>query len=128
MRREDARAGIDTALYVLWLAEDEEPSAQVGKITNLSRSGCFIQTRAEARMNMTVTLRLRLPTDRWLPLQGTIVHTTRRVGFGLRFTDLSEADRDMLTLLEEYYRGASVIVPTVVADELPPNAKQVKPL
>ena len=128
MRREEERAGIDTALYVLWLAEDEEPSPQAGKITNLSRGGCFVQTKADVRTNKTVTLRLRLPTDRWLRLQGTVAHVLRKVGFGIRFTDLSEEDRGMLTLLEEYYRGESVIVPTVIADELPPNAKQVKPL
>jgi hypothetical protein len=128
VRREDERAGIDTALYVLWLAEDEKPSAQTGKITNLSRGGCFIQTKAEVRTNRTVMLRLRLPTDRWLRLQGTVAHTARKVGFGIRFTDLSEVDRDMLTLLEEYYRDEKVIVPTIIADELPPNVKRIKPL
>lgn len=126
MRREDERAGVDTALYVLWLAEDEVPSAQAGKITNLSRGGCFIQTKADVRTNRTVMLRLRLPTDRWLRLQGTVAHTVRKVGFGIRFTDLSEADRGMVALLEEYYRNESVIVPAVVADELPPNIKHVK--
>jgi hypothetical protein len=128
VQREDERAGIDTALYVLWLAEDEKPSAQVGKITNLSRGGCFIQTKAEVGTNSTVMLRLRLPTDRWLRLQGTVAHTARKVGFGIRFTELSEADRNMLTLLEEYYRDERVIVPTVMADELPPNVKRIKPL
>jgi hypothetical protein len=34
----------------------------------------------------------------------------------------------MLALLEEYYKGDSVIVPTVITDELPPKAKQVKSL
>jgi PilZ domain len=129
VRREEERAGIDTALYVLWLAEEEEPSAQAGKITNFSRSGCFIQTKAEVERSRTVLLRLRLPTGRWLPLQGTVAHTARRVGFGLRFTNLSEEDRGMLALLEEYYRGESVIVPTIVsAEEVPANAKYVKPL
>jgi hypothetical protein len=33
----------------------------------------------------------------------------------------------MLALLEDYYRGEGVIVPTVVADELPPNVKRIKP-
>lgn len=73
-------------------------------------------------------LRLRLPTDRWLRLQGTVTHTSRKVGFGIRFTHLSEEDRGMLALLNEYYRGEAVIVPAVVADELPQNTKQVTPL
>jgi hypothetical protein len=109
------------------MTEGEESLAQAGKFTNLSRGGCFIQTRADVRTDSTVVFRLRLPTDRWLRLQGTVAHTARRVGFGLRFTDLSETDRGMLALLEEYYGSEGVIVPAVVADELPPGVKLVKP-
>jgi hypothetical protein len=127
--REEERAGVDTALYVLWLTEDKDTSPQSGKITNLSRGGCFVQTRAEVRRGSTVLLRLMPPTGRWLRLQGEVAHATRRVGFGLRFTDLSDTERGMLALLQEYYRGEGVIVPTVVGpDELPPDAKRVKPL
>jgi len=126
--REEERAGVDTALYVLWLTEDKDPSPQSGKITNLSRGGCFVQTRAEVRGGSTILLRLMTPTERWLRLQGAVAHSLRRVGFGLRFTDLSEEDRGMLTLLVEYYRGAGVVVPKVVGpEELPPDAKRVKP-
>ena len=129
MPRQEERAGVDTALYILWLTEDKDAAPQSGKITNLSRGGCFVQTRAEVRDGGTVLLRLMLPTERWLRLQGQVAHALKRVGFGLRFTDLSEADREMLTLLVEYYRGAGVVVPAVVStEELPPNAKRVKPL
>lgn len=128
MQREDERIGVDTAIYVLWLAEGKDASPQAGKITNLSRGGCFIQTRAEVSQNSAIVFRLHLPTDRWLRLQGRVAHTARKVGFGVRFTDLSEADRGMLTLLEEYYSGEGVVVPAVVTDELPPDVKKVKPL
>jgi hypothetical protein len=127
-RREEERAGVDTALYVLWLVEEEEPSARTGKITNFSCGGCFIQTRAEVMTGRTVLLRLQLPTGRWLPLQGSVAHAARRVGFGLRFTNLSAEDRGMLCLLEDYYRGEGVIVPTIVSpEEGPLSAKPVKP-
>ena len=120
---------MDTALYVLWLIEDKDSSPQSGKITNLSRGGCFVQTRAEVRNGCTVLLRLMTPTERWLRLQGEVAHATRRVGFGLKFTDLSETERGMLALLQEYYRGEAVIVPTVVGpNDLPPDAKRVKPI
>ncbi|HYG82236.1 MAG TPA: PilZ domain-containing protein, partial [Pyrinomonadaceae bacterium] len=125
--REEERAGVDTALYVLWLTEDKAPHS--GKITNLSRGGCFVQSRAEVRAGSTVLLRLMTPTERWLRLQGEVAHATRRVGFGLRFTGLSREDRGMLALLQEYYRGEGVVVPTIVGpDELPPDAKRVRPL
>jgi Tfp pilus assembly protein PilZ len=127
-RREEARAGVDTALYVLWLVEEDEPSARAGKITNLGCGGCFIQTKAEVRANSTVLLRLQLPTGRRLALQGEVAHAARRVGFGLRFTNLSAEDRGMLCLLEEYYRGEGVIIPTVIdPGEGPLKAKPVKP-
>ncbi|HWT03111.1 MAG TPA: PilZ domain-containing protein [Pyrinomonadaceae bacterium] len=127
-RREEGRAGVDTALYVLWLAEEEEPSPRAGKITNLSCGGCFIQTKAEVQTSRTVLVRLKLPTGRWLLLQGAVAHAARKVGFGLRFTNLSAEDRGMLCLLEEYYRGEGVIIPTVVSpEEGPLKAKPVKP-
>lgn len=127
-RREETRAGVDTALYVLWLAEEDEPAPRAGKITNLSCGGCFIQTKAEVETSMTVLLRLQLPTGRRLALQGEVAHATRRVGFGLRFTNLSAEDRGMLCLLEEFYRGEGVVVPTVVDPaEGPLRAKPVKP-
>ena len=127
-RREEARAGVDTALYVLWLAEEDEPAARAGKITNLGCGGCFIQTKVEVRPNATVLLRLQSPTGRRLALQGEVAHAARRVGFGLRFTNLSAEDRGMLRLLEEFYGGQGVVVPTVVDPaEGPLKAKPVKP-
>lgn len=127
-RRGEERAGVDTALYVLWLAEGDEPSARAGKITNLSCGGCFIQTKAAVEAGNTVLLRLDLPTGRRLPLRGEVAHAARKVGFGLRFTNLSAEDRGMLRLLEEFYRGEGVIIPTVVdSEEGPLKAKPVKP-
>jgi hypothetical protein len=40
---------LDTALYILRLTEDKDASPQSGKITNLSRGACFVQTGARCR-------------------------------------------------------------------------------
>ncbi|HEX8707893.1 MAG TPA: PilZ domain-containing protein [Pyrinomonadaceae bacterium] len=118
-QREAERVGVtevDTAIYILWVDTDEASGS--GKITSLSSLGCFIQTKAEARLASSIFIRLRLPTERWLLLTGEIIHITRRVGFGVRFTGLTAEDQAMLALLVEYYsESPTVLVGTICESE-----------
>ncbi|HEX8775187.1 MAG TPA: PilZ domain-containing protein [Pyrinomonadaceae bacterium] len=112
--REAERVEIDTAIYILWGADE---SLRGGKITSLSTRGCFVQTKSEAEAGQLISIRIRLPTERWMLLGGEVKHVLRRVGFGVQFAELSEGDAGMLGLLVEFYRDETQIVSGVLCDE-----------
>jgi hypothetical protein len=120
-RRELARAEVETALYILW--EAGKDSVGSGKITSLSSKGCFVQTRSEPTAGHSIMIRLRLPTERWLALEGRVVHVLRRVGFGVQFTGLALVDQEMLALLVDYYREEPMVLPALLCEPEPANAK-----
>jgi hypothetical protein len=113
-RREAERVEIDTAIYILWGTDE---SLRGGKITSLSAHGCFVQTRSEATAGQRISIRIRLPTERWMLLEGEVRHVLRRVGFGVRFAELNGNDAGMLGLLVEFYRDETQIVSGILCDE-----------
>src|SRR5215210_7923979 len=90
--REAERVEIDTAIYILWGVDE---SLRGGKITSLSTRGCFVQTKSEAEAGQLISIRNRLPTERWMLLEGEVKHVLKRVGFGVEFTGLAKGDADM---------------------------------
>ncbi|HYY57610.1 MAG TPA: hypothetical protein VE842_09785 [Pyrinomonadaceae bacterium] len=112
--REAERVEIDAAIYILWGTDE---SLRGGKITSLSTLGCFVQTRSEAVEGQTISVRIRLPTERWMLLEGEVRHVRRRVGFGVEFRDVAEGDAGMLALLLDYYRDDSQIVSGVLCED-----------
>lgn len=108
------RVEIDTAIYILWGTDE---SLRGGKITSLSVKGCFVQTRSEAAVGQTISIRIRLPTERWMLLEGRVKRVLRRVGFGVEFTRLAQNDAGMLDLLVEYFGGDSQVVSGVLCEE-----------
>lgn len=112
--REAERVEIDTAIYILWGTDE---TLRGGKITSLSIKGCFVQTRSEAFAGQMISIRIRLPTERWLVLEGEIKHVLKRVGFGVQFTGLARGDAGMLTLLMDYFYDDSQIVSGIICEE-----------
>lgn len=116
-QRESERVEIETALYILWEMADGPLGS--GKITSLSRTGCFVQTKSEAQAGCGIAIRLRLPTERWMLLRGEITRVLRKVGFGVRFTELEFVDQEMLALLLEYYSEERVVHTAVICEPEP---------
>jgi hypothetical protein len=112
--REAERVEIDTAIYILWGTDE---SLRGGKITSLSTKGCFVQTRSEATPGQLISIRIRLPTERWMLIEGQVKHVLRRVGFGVQFAELPEGDAGMLGLLVEFYRDDAQIVSGLLCDD-----------
>jgi hypothetical protein len=73
-----------------------------GRVTSLGADGCFVKTKAEASEDQDLHVNFWLPTERWLMLRGRVTYHLSKVGFGLTFTDLSAAERDVLSVLLEY--------------------------
>lgn len=112
--REAERVEIDTAIYILWGTDE---SLRGGKITSLSVKGCFVQTRSEAFAGQMISIRIRLPTERWMVLEGQVKHVLKRVGFGVQFTGLAKGDAGMLTLLVDYFCDDAQIVSGILCED-----------
>ncbi len=69
------------------------------RTSDLSMGGCFIDTIAQAAVGEAVTVKLRLPAGGWLELRGEVAYQFPGIGFGVRFTGASEADRRRLEWL-----------------------------
>ena len=64
-----------------------------GTVTDLSATGCFVLADTErARSNDLLRLDLYLPNGKSVTLWGTEVYTAEEIGFGVRFTEIPDAD------------------------------------
>lgn len=85
-----------------------------GTVTSLSVLGCFIKTKVWVTKGQKMYLRLWLPEERWLRLQGEILYHLEAIGFGIHFTDVGAEDE---TILREMVGKAALLrVPAPVEE------------
>ena len=74
---------------------------------DLSMGGCFIDTIGQVTVGEAIDFKLRLPAGEWIELRGEVTYQYPNMGFGVRFTDISDADRKRLEWLvkAEAYRA-----------------------
>ena len=94
----------NSSLYVIWDLTTQ--SVASGQTLNFSATGCFIRSRNGLPAKPALSIRLRLPTERWMEIRGSVVRAGVENGFGVSFTELSDEDRAMLGLLEEYEQAS----------------------
>jgi hypothetical protein len=92
---------LDVSLDAVWDGHGNRPA----RITDLSEGGCFVDTSGEAYMGERLTFRVQLPGTNWLELTGEVAHYGWPVGFGLRFIELSDEQRERLLSFIEYLKG-----------------------
>ncbi|HEV7858685.1 MAG TPA: PilZ domain-containing protein [Pyrinomonadaceae bacterium] len=93
---------VPALLNVIWEGVAGKHEARTSDITV---AGCFIDTLGHVRVGETIKFKLCLPAGNAIELQGEVVHKYPNVGFGVRFTNISEPDRKRLEWLvkaEEY--------------------------
>ncbi|HEY2963886.1 MAG TPA: PilZ domain-containing protein [Pyrinomonadaceae bacterium] len=98
-RRSETR--FQVVLDAVWDGSGHLPA----RITDLSEGGCFVDTTGEACIGELLTFRVQLPDGGLLELRGEVAHQLRTVGFGLRFVDLSDEQREQLHSFIEYLKG-----------------------
>ncbi len=85
------------ALPLIWKGETEEYPAN---LTNLSLSGCFLNTSGQADSGEIVALTISLPEGQEMRLRGTVTRRQEQPqGFGIHFLELEETQRTALALL-----------------------------
>jgi c-di-GMP-binding flagellar brake protein YcgR len=94
----------NSSLYVIWDLTTQ--SVASGQTLNFSATGCFIRSRNGLPTKPALSIRLRLPTERWMEIRGAVVRAGMENGFGVSFTELSDEDRAMIGLLEEYEQAS----------------------
>jgi hypothetical protein len=72
------------------------------RISDLSLSGCYIETMAQVSVDETIRFEVQLPTERWLPLVGEVVYHLPPMGFGVRFKLLTGMQREVIESLVDY--------------------------
>ena len=109
-RRSEKR--LEVSLETVW---DGTGSKKLSaRITDLSEGGCFVDTTGEAQIGERLTVRIQLPDGNCLELTGEVAHESRPIGFGLRFVDLSDEQREQLHSFLANLKGPNDPVPAVL--------------
>ncbi len=93
-RRTDTR--LEVCLDAVW---DGALGNRRTRVADLSEGGCYIDSIAEVYVGEILYLKIQLPNGQWLELQGEVAHRVSRLGFGVRFVDLSSEQSQTLRWL-----------------------------
>jgi hypothetical protein len=94
---------VPALLDIMWEGATGGYEARTSDITV---AGCFIDTSGQVMVGETINFKLCLPAGDWIELQGEVIHAYPNVGFGVRYTNVSDSDRKRLEWLvkAEAYR------------------------
>jgi len=92
---------LQVCLDAVWDGHGSRPA----RITDLSEGGCFVDTMGEAYVGELLTFRVQVADGAPLELTGEVAHHMRPVGFGLRFVDMTDEQREQLLSLIEYLKN-----------------------
>jgi len=60
------------------------------RISDLSESGCYVDSIAEVSVGESLLIRILVSEGEWLELESVVAHLSRGLGFGARFVSLDE--------------------------------------
>lgn len=75
------------------------------RISDLSLSGCYIESLAKVEVGEELHFEIQLPAGFWMPLRGAVVYHHPNLGFGLHFVRLTMMERNMLARVLETTRA-----------------------
>src|SRR6267143_3504728 len=85
---------VNVSLDVVWQGSSGKHDARMSEI---SMDGCYIDSQVQGRvLGDKVDFKVHLPSGPWVPLHGELITEDYPIGFGLRFTDLTEEARNLL--------------------------------
>lgn len=61
------------------------------RIADISESGCYVDSIIEVFKGEILFLNILMPEGEWFDVQGVVAHHSPRLGFGVRFINLDEA-------------------------------------
>lgn len=75
------------------------------RISDLSMSGCFVDSILNVNEGEETHFEIRIPTGELLKLSGVIAHSIPRIGFGIRFTNLTDEQKFLIEQTILIYGG-----------------------
>ncbi|MEA2206228.1 MAG: hypothetical protein QOE77_3004 [Blastocatellia bacterium] len=69
------------------------------RIADLSAGGCYVDTIAEVMIDEILLIRILKPDNQWFELCGQVTHHFPRLGFGIRFLNVAQAELEEIQLL-----------------------------
>jgi PilZ domain len=100
MKDRRSQERLEVCLDAVW----DGSGSRSARIADLSEGGCFVDTIGEAYTGELLTFHIQLPDGNWLDLKGEVAHQMRPVGFGLRFVELSDEQREQLRQFLEFLK------------------------
>jgi hypothetical protein len=84
-----------------------EDTPRSANVTSLSVRGCFVKTRAWSERGSEMFIRIWREQERdWLTLRATVLYHMDKIGFGLRFDDMTpEQEAAIRAVMEEALGG-----------------------
>ena len=86
----------DVCLDAVW---DGKSGNYVARVTDLSEGGCYVDSLGEAQVGEVIAFKLQMPDGEWLDLTGEVAHQSPPLGFGLRFSSLTDEQHEKLRSL-----------------------------
>ena len=94
---------VTVSLDVVWQGSSGKQDARMSEI---SMDGCFIDSRVQGRaLGDIVDFKVHVPSGPWVSLKGELVLEEYPMGFGLRFTGLTDGDRRLLAQVVAAHGG-----------------------
>ncbi len=94
---------VTVSLDVVWQGSTGKQDARMSEI---SMAGCFIDSRVQGRsLGDIVEFKVHLPSGPWVSLKGELVNEDYPMGFGLRFTGLTDGDKSLLAQVVSAHGG-----------------------
>lgn len=69
---------------------------------DISLGGCYIESLGAVVPGEHISFAVQLPTGRWISLRGEVAYRLPNMGFGVRFTNIPEIERNMLAQLIDF--------------------------
>lgn len=111
----EQKEAVNVALSVVWHGAAGKFESRVSEI---SLDGCFIDSMGQEVMGEAINFNIKLPSGIWASLQGEVTYQEYPVGFELRFTDLKDENKRLLTqvIAEHGGKQAQEILRTQAAE------------
>lgn len=91
MPRMQERTTVSLDIFLEWSSGRRE-----ARISDISLGGCFIDCLTPIQEGEAVSFKVKMSEGEWIELSGVVVYVFSGLGFGVRFTCLSESQKILI--------------------------------